>query len=274
MFSRHRQEALCNTFFGRLTPGQSLVFFYTKSGHPLDETISRLVVGVGRVTSVSRLLLYESAESHTYPLWDRLFTHSIRPDGDEGFLLPYHDYLVPTGDPVEDERRRRLVREIAVVPEPSHIMSFSYAGELGTPDVALSALVRCLDVVRKVREHGIAKGPWERREEWLNAKDRRDLEESRSIPGNRSGSRGVGHAARARRWRWNSRRTDAIGELDDPWPILDAIFRGKEKPPRSVYVADIKAAAGIWTNLSGGTPVAAETAIAVQSEPRAGAPLV
>jgi hypothetical protein len=105
VFSRHRQEVLCNTFFSRLTPGQSLVFFYTKSGHPLDEAISRLVVGVGQLQSVSKLLLYDSSERHTYPLWDRLFTHSIRPDGDEGFLIPYHDYLQATGDPNEDERR-------------------------------------------------------------------------------------------------------------------------------------------------------------------------
>ena len=41
-----------------------------------------------------------------------------------------------------------LAREIAVVPEPSHIAAFSFAGELGTPDVALSALVKCLDAVR------------------------------------------------------------------------------------------------------------------------------
>ena len=119
VFSRHRQEVICNTFFGRLTPRQSLVFFYTKSGHPLDETISRLVVGVGRVQSVSRLLQYDTAAGPTYPMWDRLFSHSIRPDGDEGFVVPYHDYLQTTGDPNEDERRQRIVRELTVVPEPS-----------------------------------------------------------------------------------------------------------------------------------------------------------
>jgi hypothetical protein len=30
VFSRHRQEALCETFFGRLSPGDSLVFFYSQ----------------------------------------------------------------------------------------------------------------------------------------------------------------------------------------------------------------------------------------------------
>jgi hypothetical protein len=34
VFSRERQNALCDLFFGRIVPNQSLVFFYTKSGHP------------------------------------------------------------------------------------------------------------------------------------------------------------------------------------------------------------------------------------------------
>ena len=249
VFSRHRQEALCNTFFSRLTPGQSLVFFYTKSGHPLDETISRLLVGVGRVQSVSRLLQYDySAAGPPYPMWDRLFSHSIRPDGDDGFILPYHDYLETTGDSIEDERRRRLLREIAAVPEPSHIMSFSYAGELGTPDVALSVLVRCLGTVRKILEHGIAKGPWERREEWLNGRIAETWRDRGAFPG-------TGAALEALGMRLGTALalelsvTARVGALDDPWPILEAIFRGGEKPPQSVYAADIKEVARIWTKL-------------------------
>ena len=37
VFSKSRQRAICELFFGRLTVGRSLVFFYTKSGHPLEE---------------------------------------------------------------------------------------------------------------------------------------------------------------------------------------------------------------------------------------------
>ena len=44
--------------------------------------------------------------------------------------------------------------------------------------------------------------------------------------------------------------TARVGALDDPWPILEAIFRGGEKPPQSVYAADIKEVARIWTKLS------------------------
>ena len=41
-----------------------------------------------------------------------------------------------------------------------------------------------------------------------------------------------------------------IKPLDDPWLVLDAILRGREKPPQSAYVADIKAVAKTWEGLN------------------------
>src|SRR5262249_6939592 len=121
VFGRQRQEALVARFFDALTPGRSLVFFYTKEGQPVSDAINRLVVGVGRLTKVGSQLEYDSVGSKpVYPMWDRLVHHSIRPDGTDGFLLPYHAYLKPTGDPDEEARRLELLREITVVPEPGH----------------------------------------------------------------------------------------------------------------------------------------------------------
>jgi hypothetical protein len=248
VFGRKRQEALCDLFFGRLTPGASLVFFYTKSGHPLDEGISRLLIGVGRISWISKLIHYESTGKTTYPMWDRLFTHSIRPSGEEGLLIPYHDYLEPTGDPAEDERRRRLANEIAAVPEPSHIKAFSFAGELSTPDIALSALVRCLESVRSVRQHGIATGPWERREEWLNACIADTWKNRGAFPGIGSALEAIGMrlgTALALEL-WASGR---VGDLDSPWPVVDAILTGREQPPQKAYAADVKAAGVVWAKL-------------------------
>ncbi|MEO6603487.1 MAG: hypothetical protein ABIQ16_26625, partial [Polyangiaceae bacterium] len=169
VFGRARQEAILKLFASRLTPERSLVFFYCKEGQPLGDTISRLVMGVGRITTVAPPKAFDvDKKKPTHLMWDLLVRHSIRPDGNDGFLLPYHDYLEPTGDSVEDARRETLLREIAVPADPSHVRAFSYAAELAPPDIALSTLVRCLEAVRRIREHGIAKGPWERREEWLN----------------------------------------------------------------------------------------------------------
>ncbi len=248
VFGRERQEALSDLFFSRLTPGKSLVFFYTKSGHPLDEWIPRLVVGVGQISKIFPLQHYESSASKPYPLWDRLFCHSIRPLGHDGFLIPYHDYLAATGDPDEDARRATLLAEIAVVPEPSQMMAFSYAGELSTPDIALSTLVRCLEAVRKTRAHGIAPGPWDRREEWLNTQIADAWQDRGPYPG-------AGSALEALGMRLGTAlvlELQASGKIaagDDPWPVLDGVLRGKSKPPQKAYAADVEAVRPMWQKL-------------------------
>jgi ATP-dependent exoDNAse (exonuclease V) alpha subunit len=250
VFGRQRQAALLATFFGALTPGKSLVFFYTKEGQPISDAINRLVVGVGSMTKVGPLLEYDSVGSKpTYPMWDRLVHHSIRPDEADGFLLPYHAYLEPTGDPDEDARRLELLREIAVVPEPGHTRVFSYFAEHASADVALSTLVRCLDSVRRIRSHGIAEGPWELREEWLNEQIARTWIDRGAFPG-------LGAALEALGMRLGialALELVAGGHVAanaDPWPFVDAMLRGEVDPPQRAYAADVTAVRATWAKLT------------------------
>jgi len=249
VFSRDRQIALSELFFNRIQAKQSLVFFYTKAGHPLDEHINRLIVGVGQIEWMTALQYYEAPEGPRYPLWDRLLTHSIRPDGWNGILLPYHDYLEPTGDPTEDMRRQGLLEDIAVVPDQAQMISFSHVGEHATHDVALSSLVKCLDAVKTIRAHGIAPGPWEQREEWLNEKINSVWQDRGAFPG-------AGPALEALGMRLGTSMvldlfaTEVIKPADDPWVVLDAILRGKRKVPQKAYKADVEAVAPTWAALS------------------------
>ncbi len=230
VFGRQRQEALLKTFFDALTPSESLVFFYTKEGQPISDSINRLVVGVGRLTKIGPMLEYDSEGSKaTYPAWDRLVHHSIRADGADGFLLPYHAYLAPTGDPDEDARRVELLREIAVVPESGHVRVFSYFSEHASPDVALSTLMRCLDSVRRIRRHGIAEGPWHLREEWLNEQIARTWIDRGAFPG-------LGAALEALGMRLGTALAleliagGHVASDADPWPVVDALLRGEADP--------------------------------------------
>ncbi|RAI71188.1 hypothetical protein DOZ80_04895 [Pseudomonas fluorescens] len=249
VFGRARQEAILKLFSGRITPERSLVFFYCKEGQPLGDSISRLVMGVGRITSLAPPKAYDVDKNKpTHLMWDLLVRHSIRPDGDDGFLLPYHDYLEPTGDAVEDARRLDLLLEIVVPVAPAHLRVFSYAAELAPSDIALSTLVRCLESVRKIRQHGIAKGPWERREEWLNAQIALAWRDRGAFPG-------LGPALEALGMRLGTALTlellssGAFASDTDPWPVVDAILRGNKKPPQPAYAEDIKAVHDTWTNL-------------------------
>lgn len=249
VFGRARQEALSKLFFQNVQDGKSLVFFYCKEGTPLGDRFSRLIVGVGTVVKVGPVLYYDSNKSPTYAIWDRVIKHSILPNGYEGFVLPYHEYLEPTGDPKEDLLRMSLLEEIAVEAPPDHINSFSYVSTLAGHDVALSTLIRCLRAVRKIREHGIVRGPWEQREEWLNQQIATEWKNRGAFPG-------LGSALEALGMRLGTALTHELtsnGRIksnENPWPALDAILRGEEKPPNKAYEADLKAISNTWEGLS------------------------
>jgi ATP-dependent exoDNAse (exonuclease V) alpha subunit len=247
VFGADRQRAILTTFFSRLHKDDSLVFFYAKDGNPLGDTLSRLVVGLGQITSISDPIEFDSARPTTHWMWDRRISHSIRSDGAEGLLIPYHAYLDPTGDPDEDTRRFELMREIAVAPDRSHIGTFSYVSELASPDIALATLIDCIRSVRKIREHGIAPGPWQRREEWLNKQIAAAWKDRGAFPG-------LGSALEALGVRLGTALALELSTTDtafvlDPWAAIGAILRGDAEPPNTAYAADIDGVRKTWVAL-------------------------
>jgi hypothetical protein len=248
IFGAARQEAILEMMFGRLQEGHSLVFFYAKEGHPLGDDLPRLVVGVGEIQSVGKLLSYRTSGSATYPLWDRVIRHSIRPAGTDGFLLPYHHYLDPTGDREEDARRQEWLREVAVSVGSADMRTFSYAGELATSDVALSTLSSTLEALRAVQRHGIAPGPWAQREEWVNQRIADAWTDRGDFPG-------LGSALEALGLRLGTAlvlELNRLGRLTsdvDPWSLVDGILRGRAAPPNPAYTGDLAAVRTTWESL-------------------------
>lgn len=126
---------------------------------------------------------------------------------------------------------------------------FSYFSQPASPDVALSTLVRCLDAVRRIREHGIAEGPWDLREEWLNEQIARTWADRGAFPG-------LGAVLEAIGMRLGTAlalELIASGEVAsdaDPWPLVDAMLRGETDPPRTVYASDVEAVRATWAKLT------------------------
>ena len=63
-----RQVALLKSFWGKLEPGTSLIFFYTDHGNPLDENLSRILLGVGRISNVGPQLFFGKKPPQTRPV--------------------------------------------------------------------------------------------------------------------------------------------------------------------------------------------------------------
>jgi len=251
VFGRKRQEAILKYTFDQVIPEKSLAMFYCKDGHPVDETTSRLVVGLGTILKIGKPIEYatEKPGQPSYVLWDRIIQHSIRPDGKDGFLIPYHAYLSPTGDSEEDERRSKLLQEIVVAPTNYQQRTFSYVGELAGWDVTLGILARCLQVIRNIKKHGIAPGQWDKREEWVNKQIDQVWKDRGAFPG-------LGPALEAMGLRLGTSFVMDLAAIhkikpeENPWPLVDAIFQGNEKLPLPVYTHDILEAGRIWKTLS------------------------
>ncbi|MEH1129595.1 AAA family ATPase [Micromonospora sp. CPCC 206061] len=246
VFPAPRQRELVDACFRQITEKRSLVMFYTKSGHPLGDHINRLVVGIGHIDKMGGIREYDaSASAPSYPMWDRLISHSIRPAGTDGLLLPYHAYLEPTGDPELDAHRRELLTEIAVAPEPGHIMKFSYGSEVASSDVTLSVLERMLIAVRAVIRHGVAPGPWAEREEWINARIAEAWADRGAFPGASAVLEALGLRL-ATALLLELSRDGSLRSTQDPWPLLDALIRGRQAAPGPTYAADLAAVRQTW----------------------------
>lgn len=249
VFPAPRQRDLVTACFNQISPGRSLVMFYTKSGHPLGDHLNRLLVGIGRIDTIGGIIEYDApAGKPTYPLWDRLICHSIRPDGADGMLLPYHAYLRPTGDPDVDGHRQELLNEIAVAPEPGHIMQFSYGSEIVSADVTLAILERTLTAVRAVIRHGIAPGPWAEREQWINARIAEAWTDRGAFPGAAAVLEALGLRL-ATSLLLEMSRDGSLRPAQDPWPLLDALIRGRHEAPAPAYTADLAAVRQTWSAL-------------------------
>jgi hypothetical protein len=108
-------------------------------------------------------------------------------------------------------------------------------------------LVKYLDVVRKVREHGIAKGPWARREEWLNKRIAETWKERGAFPGTGAALEALGmRLGMSLVLELFSR--GSIKPPDDPWLVLDGLVRGGTQPNQP-YAADLKAVTPLWASM-------------------------
>ncbi len=251
VFQPHVQEAILDGFFEPVRPQESLAFFYTKSRQPLFEDVTRLVVGVGLVNSVGPTRYYRNSTkpgAPDHPIWERDVAHTLRPGGIGGLLVPYHQYLAPTGDADLDEERRSKARELRITPEDSHTVQFSYRSEHVSDDAAVSVLTQAIRVVHLLREHGIAKGDWVACEQWLNGQ----LASAWTLRGEHPGLGPVLQAAGLPMAVSLVHHLDSVdpGFRLDPWRTVSRVLDGTAPPPHARYQKEIDAFAKEWLLLA------------------------
>lgn len=142
----HNQKVLLDGFFDCLKPRESLVFFYSKHT-PLSEPNERVIVGVAKVRNqIGPILQYEfpaNFRGHRGHPWDRCIQHTLTPDDQDGFLLPYHEILEFNAQSGVD---LDLHDYVAIAPD---FAQYSYASELIEHDTAIDSLLIIAETLRK-----------------------------------------------------------------------------------------------------------------------------
>ncbi len=157
VYEPDRQRDLLKYFWSKIEPGNSLVFYYLNQANPLTEEHARILVGIGRVKSISQQLYFGQKVNFTddYPIWSRGVTQNYP---EEGVRLPYQEYLQKGYDTTE-----------ILCPVPTAaLMDFSYVGEHVSDDVALSVVEQFIRSVQKVRDDGYIAGDWDAQLAWLD----------------------------------------------------------------------------------------------------------
>ena len=218
------QAALLDAFFGALKPKQSLIFTYTKRT-PLIDDDKWLLIGVGRITSVGELQEWDyNPPKHdglrSY-LWERSIGHTIRPDGKDSVLLPYHDLLKRCdNDPALDPSPY-----MAFIPDAFR-EEFLFASEHVSPGTAIAALLSIKSAVANYAEH--FGGDWSHQQKWID----QQLGELWAMRGPYPGmgavlcAMGVEHGYQLAYHCW-----EGAGENGDPWAVLAALVDDRKNLP-------------------------------------------
>lgn len=124
------------------------------------------------MSRVHDVLEFDSAADYTYPAWDLMIGHSIRPNMNEsnGFLLPYKEYLAIDEQVFKDKlhmSKAAAINEIKLtldkVGNSQKIFDeLSYGCDKVSHHSMLIILAAARDSVEAIIRHGLVGGDWKR----------------------------------------------------------------------------------------------------------------
>jgi len=233
------QRAVLDAFAEHLREKESLIFFYAKHV-PFVEGTGRVLVGVGRVEHIGKLIEYRrSRDGMRGMVWERPIQHSIRPNGKDGFLMPYHQVL----ERAATESGIDVEAYVAHAPT-EHWDEFSFGSELVAHDAAISALLAMDSALERIqRDLGIET---ESQRRWLHD----ELIRLWKVRGPFPGLGAVLHAFGLSRGVFVAHALqERVGANADPWPAVDEAFRNPKILPEQLR-RDLKELMPTWKALS------------------------
>ncbi|WP_186430048.1 AAA family ATPase [Clostridium sp. BSD9I1] len=154
------QKGIFDYFFSGISPHNSLIFPYYKQVPFIDDN-RRVIAGIGNIVSNVEIHEYESdgsSDEKNY-IWETNAAHSIRVDGNEGFLMPYLE--------ISEYAKKHPdfdVASVTLFEAAGFRTEFSYAAEWISYDAAIDVLNQAKTVLKNIAKLKLK----EANHEWVN----------------------------------------------------------------------------------------------------------
>jgi len=245
---RRNQLAMLDTFFSAVVPDESLVFFYAKKT-PLSDDPKRVIVGIGRVRKVGQAVEYRYQEPIPRDgircvLWERNIHHSVRPEIDDGFLLPYHQILNLA------EKNPEIDPSDFVLHAPEECWdAFSMGSEHVSHDQAITVLLSCATLLERLGH--LVPGDWGKARNWIDARLNRLWTLRGGFPGLGSAltSFGLSQGTLIAHAIGQKLNEDGANEVRDPWPMVDKVLREPDQLPPDLAATIGNDTLHLWQSL-------------------------
>lgn len=131
-------QAIFKRFYENIIPNESLVFAYAKQVPFVDDP-RRIIIAVGLVEEVIPSVEHNHTDTGTLRsyTWETMIRHSIRENGDNGFLMPYYKLMEYAKDHSDFD-----IRLATVYASEDYHYEFSYATEHLSHDGTIDTLLR------------------------------------------------------------------------------------------------------------------------------------
>ncbi|HGY9579727.1 TPA: ATP-dependent RecD-like DNA helicase [Vibrio harveyi] len=154
------QKGIFDYFFSGVSPNNSLIFPYYKQVPFIDDN-RRVIAGIGNIIANVEIHEYASDESSSEKnyIWENNTPHSIRVNGKDGFLMPYHEI----SDYVK-EHPDFDVSTVTLFEAAGFRSEFSYAAEWVSYDAAIDVLNQAKTALNNIAKIKLKKA----NHEWTN----------------------------------------------------------------------------------------------------------
>lgn len=156
------QKGIFDYFFSGVNPNKSLIFPYYKQV-PFIEDNRRVIAGIGNIVSDVYKQEYDSDGSSNDKnyIWETNTPHSIRENGNDGFLMPYDEIIEYI-----KENPHFDVSSVTLFEPSGFREEFSYTAEWVSYDAAIDVLNQAKIVLRNIGEINLKKA----NKKWVNEK--------------------------------------------------------------------------------------------------------